>query len=129
MTDHLEIGYEKLEAIRNYLDVIRMQDFFQGLLAGNIESFRMKYPQLPDEFWDEAWREPDYEEFLRDIIPIYDGYYTVEELGVLAEFFATEVGRKYVKTAPITETLTGIVVKRFNEDFKRKVLAAAGESE
>ncbi|MCK5772326.1 MAG: DUF2059 domain-containing protein [Thermoplasmata archaeon] len=127
MSEHPDIAEDKLEAIKRYLDAIDLLDLFQDILVGQIEHYRMKYPKLLDDFWNNAFREPEYDDFLRQIIPIYDKYYTTGELSDLTEFFGTVVGRKYLKTEPLTEVLTRVVTDRISENFKTKVLAAVGE--
>ena len=128
MEGHEEIDDEKLEAIKEHLKTIDILDFFQDLLVGQIEHYQMKYPQLPEQFWNNAFREPKYSDFQDQIIPIYDKYYTAEELSVLTEFFGTEVGRKYLKTEPLTAVLTRVVIDRMSEEFEAKVKKALEES-
>lgn len=127
MSDHSGIDDEKLEAIREYLEVISLLDLFQDILVGQIEHYRMKYPKLRDDFWNNAFREPKYSDFLKHIISIYDKYHTMEELIALTDFFSTEVGRKYIKTEPLTAVMTRVVIDHMSEDFKLKVMEAAGE--
>ena len=122
------IDDEKLDAIKEHLKAIDLLDFFQDLLVGQIEHYRMKYPKLHDDFWNNAFREPKYNDFQDQIIPIYDKYYTAEELSVLSEFFGTEVGRKYLKTEPLTAVLTRVVIDRMSEEFEAKVKKALEES-
>ena len=128
MEGHEEIDDEKLEAIKEHLKTIDKLDFFQDLLVGQIEHYQMKYPQLPEQFWNNAFREPEYGDFLNQIIPIYDKYYTAEELSVLTEFFGTEAGRKYLKTEPLTAVLTRVVIDTMSEEFEAKVKKALEES-
>ncbi len=129
MSDHPEIKEEKLVAIREYLKAIDLLDLFQDVIVGQIEHYQMKYPQLPEEFWNNAFREPNYEGFLKHIIPIYDKYYTAEELVALTEFFSTEVGRKYISTEPVATTMTRVVIDHMSNNFEKKVMEAVGEKE
>ena len=129
MSDHPEIEEEKLEAIREYLKAFDLLNLFQDILVGQIEHYQMKYPQLPEEFWNKAFQEPNYEDFLKHIIPIYDKYYTAEELAALTEFFSTEVGKKYIETEPLTAKMTRAVIDHMSNVFENKVMEAVGEGE
>lgn len=66
-------------------------------LLGN---FRNTYDQVDEGYWDEIEKEINAEELIKLIIPIYDKYYTIEDLDQIIAFYKSPVGVKMIASMP-----------------------------
>lgn len=57
-------------------------------------------PEAPEEFWIEIQKEVHPEDIVELIVPIYDKYYTEEDVRQLIVFYESPVGRKMVEQMP-----------------------------
>lgn len=55
---------------------------------------------LPEGFWDEFLKEINYDELLTLYIPIYEKYYSHEEITAMIHFYESTAGKKLVETMP-----------------------------
>jgi uncharacterized protein len=65
-----------------------------------IAPLRAGFPQVPNEFWDSFVKEVRSDELIDLVVPIYDRYYTLEEIGDLTRFYQSPVGQKTIKVLP-----------------------------
>ena len=65
-----------------------------------IGPLRDGFPDVPAEFWDNFAKEIHSDELIAFIVPIYDKYYTREEIHELMAFYQSPVGQKTVKVLP-----------------------------
>jgi uncharacterized protein len=61
---------------------------------------RAGFPQVPNEFWDSFVKEVRSDELIDLVVPIYDRYYTLEEIRDLTRFYQSPVGQKTIKVLP-----------------------------
>ncbi|MCL2219227.1 MAG: DUF2059 domain-containing protein [Chitinispirillia bacterium] len=55
---------------------------------------------LPDAYWDKFRKSVDTNEMIQLCIPVYEKYYTHDEIKQLIKFYQSPVGQKSVKVAP-----------------------------
>jgi hypothetical protein len=55
---------------------------------------------VPNEFWDRFEQKLGSQELVDQLIPIYDKYYTQQDLESLLAFYESPVGQKVLKTMP-----------------------------
>jgi hypothetical protein len=65
-----------------------------------IAPLRSGFPQVPDAFWDSFVKEVRSDELIDLVVPIYDKYYTLEEIRDLTRFYQSPVGQKTIKVLP-----------------------------
>ena len=65
-----------------------------------IASFKTQMPQVPEAFWTKFQQKMDTRELINKIIPIYDKYYTIEDLKAVNAFYETPAGQKVLSTLP-----------------------------
>ncbi len=59
--------------------------------------FTEKFPEIPSDFWNDFKAEVTEETFVMLLLPVYEKYYTHEEIKELVRFYKTPVGRKMNK--------------------------------
>ncbi len=90
----------KADNIRKILESTGIAD--QSIIAINnmFQTYKTSMPNVPKKFWDSFSKEIDANSLIDLIIPIYDKYYSEEDLKQLAEFYQSPLGKKIISTLP-----------------------------
>jgi len=91
----------KTENIRKLLELTGSGKIGVQVAQNMIGSFKKIYPSVPDEFWENFKKELKSETLIEMVIPIYDKYYTEEEIKQLTDFYGTPIGRKVIASTPL----------------------------
>jgi len=86
--------------IRKLIELTGAANISADALQKMIEPLKASYPQVPEEFWNTFVHEVHSDELVDLVIPIYDKYYTHEEIQELMHFYETPVGQKTIKVLP-----------------------------
>jgi len=86
--------------IRQLIELTGAANVSADALRQIIAPLRAGFPQVPDEFWDTFVKEVRSEELVDLVVPIYDKYYTREEIHDLTMFYRSPVGQKTIKILP-----------------------------
>ena len=86
--------------IRQLIELTGAANISADALRQIIAPLRAGFPQVPDEFWDTFVKEVRSEELVDLVVPIYDKYYTREEIHDLTMFYRSPVGQKTIKILP-----------------------------
>lgn len=133
------IAKEKIVEIEKTLRLVGMEKLMGQMKTQMFTMFREKMAQAPEEYWKRAEAKFDMAELIQLIIPVYDKYYTTEDLKALNAFYESPVGQKVLSTLPqITQESMRIgqawgeeVGKRIErevaEEFKEKRERRAGQ--
>ena len=65
-----------------------------------LSAFKQQMPRVPEEFWIKFQQKMDVNELLEKIIPLYDKYYTIEDLKAVNAFYGSPAGQKVLSTLP-----------------------------
>jgi uncharacterized protein len=87
-----------------------------------IDSFKKSNQNVPEEFWIELEKEVDANELVQLYIPIYDKYYTEEDLENLIVFYKSPTGRKVTSIMPTMVAESMEVGKVWGKNLARKVI-------
>jgi hypothetical protein len=86
--------------IRKLIELTGAANISADALQKMIEPLKASYPQVPEEFWDTFVHEVHSDELVDLVIPIYDKYYTHDEIQELMHFYQSPVGQKTIKVLP-----------------------------
>ncbi len=86
--------------IRKLIELTGAANISADALEKMIEPLKASYPQVPEEFWNTFVHEVHSDELVDLVIPIYDKYYTRDEIQELMHFYQTPVGQKTIKVLP-----------------------------
>ena len=95
-----EIAPEKQKAIEKMLRITGTEKLMEQMKTQLMTSFRSSRTGVPEEFWTEFEKKLDMRRLLEEIIPLYDKYYTLEELRAVNDFYESTVGKKVLSTLP-----------------------------
>jgi len=65
-----------------------------------ITQYRQLLPNVPSAFWDKMEKKFG-SEFISKCVPIYDKYYTHDEIKQLIKFYESPIGKKSIATTPV----------------------------
>src|SRR5262249_37125135 len=65
-----------------------------------LSAMKTQMPQVPELFWTKFQQKMDTRELVEKIIPIYDKYYTIDDLKAINGFYETPAGQKVLSTLP-----------------------------
>jgi len=86
--------------IRKLIELTGAANVSAEVMQQIIGPMRDGFPQVPAEFWDTFTKEVRSDELIDLIVPIYDKYYTREDIRDLTVFYQSPVGQKTVKILP-----------------------------
>ena len=124
------LSKEKGAAIRHLLELVLPRDRVNQMLNELLSGMKKALPRVPEKVWQDVVTELHFnaELVLQSYIPIYDNYYTDEEIKQLITFYESPLGKKVLRNTPLVEseaTLQGEVIgqeliKRINERLRAK---------
>ncbi len=88
------IPLSKIEKIRTMLELMGAGNMGEQAAKRMIDSYKQALPTVPADFWEEVKKEIKAEDLENLVIPIYDKYYTEEDLEQLIAFYNTPIGKK-----------------------------------
>lgn len=95
-----EIAKEKRQQIEKMLRLTGMEKLLDQMKTQMLSGFRTQMPEVPRTFWDKFEEKMDMRALIEKIIPLYDKYYTLEDLKAVNAFYETKAGQKILSTLP-----------------------------
>lgn len=90
----------KSQTVRKLLEVTGSANLNKQMIDNIVEMYKGSYSDVQQTFWEEFRKEANMEELQNLIIPIYEKYYTEEELTQLIAFYESPLGRKLIQSLP-----------------------------
>jgi len=90
----------KKEDVRALVVKMGSGDIGIQVVEALIPEFQKMLPDVPREYWEKMKGKIRVGDFVELIIPIYDKYYTHEEIKELIRFYDTDVGKKTIQIMP-----------------------------
>jgi hypothetical protein len=122
-TGRADISADKRKEIEKLLRLTGVEKLADQMKNQMLSSFRTNMPQVPELFWTKFEQKMDTHELVEKIIPVYDKYYTTEDLKALNAFYESAVGQKVISTLPqvMQETM------KIGQDWGQKIGKEAAE--
>lgn len=103
---------EKINNIKKLLEITGARNLTEQILTQMLNSMKSEYPQVPVKFWDTFAAELNPDEMIKEYIPLYDKYFTNEEIKEIIAFYETPIGKKTLTVTPqITQDSTEIGIR------------------
>lgn len=90
----------KTEKIQKLLELTGSGKVGAQVAKQMIVTFQKTYPKVDQKIWDELANEIKAEDLIALMIPIYDKYYTEEDVDQLIAFYNTPIGKKSTEVLP-----------------------------
>ncbi len=94
------IDAAKADSIRALIRMTRSSQIAKQIFNRILKMQRQRHPNVPDEWWENAREEADFEGLIDQFVPIYAKHFTHEEINQLLEFYRTSVGQKVIEKMP-----------------------------
>lgn len=91
----------KSEKVRELLELMGSGDLAKQVMNQMISLFKDAYSDVDSQFWDEFSKELNVDDLIDLTIPIYEKYYTENEIEQLIKFYKTPLGRKVTANLPL----------------------------
>ena len=91
---------EKKALIEKMFAITGAKSLMEKQLALIIPMSKKAQPELPDEFWRRFAQKMKIDDLTKLIYPIYDKYFTAEDLKAFIAFYETPAGQKMTTTLP-----------------------------
>ena len=97
---HAEITPEKKVEIEKLLKVTGIVNLANQMLSRMITTYQKAYPNTSAESWERFRKKLNASELIEQIVPLYDKYYTLEDLRDINTFYESPAGKKIITTLP-----------------------------
>src|SRR5689334_4849978 len=95
-----DVAPEKRAQIEKLLKLTGTERLMGQMENQLIATFKAQMPQVPEAFWTKFQQKMNTREMIDLIIPVYDKYYTLDDLKAVNAFYETPVGQKVLSTLP-----------------------------
>ncbi len=95
-----DVPPEKRKEIEKLLRLTGMEKLMGQMETQMIASLKAQMPQVPELFWTKFQQKMNTRELVEKIIPIYDKYYSTEDIKAVNAFYETPAGQKLLSTLP-----------------------------
>ncbi|MDR2842638.1 MAG: DUF2059 domain-containing protein [Spirochaetaceae bacterium] len=93
-------GQTKEDDIITLLKVSGSDVIASQIINTLMPQLRNLVPDIPEEVWDKIMEKMDMDSLFYACIPVYDKYYTHEEIKALIKFYKSPLGKKVVEVSP-----------------------------
>ena len=116
-----EISGAKRKEIEKYLHLIRATDNMNQMIALILTQIKSNMHKVPDRIWYQFTNKNNPNEIIEKIIPLYDKYYTLEDLKAINSFIESPVGQKMVSTDPKITKESFAIGQEWGKNLARQI--------
>jgi hypothetical protein len=120
-----QVAPEKRAEIEKMLRLTGMEKLMTQMMGQMISAFKRQMPDTSAEFWNKFEEKLDVHELLEKVIPVYDKYYTLEDLKAVNAFYETPAGKKILSTLPQVSQECMKIGQEWGERIGKKAAAEA----
>jgi uncharacterized protein len=104
---------EKNNNIKRLFELTGVNNISRQILSQLLNDYKSHYPEVPQKVWETIAAELKSDEIIDQIIPIYNKYFTNEEIKQLIAFYQTPLGKKTIAVLPQISQESYEVGKRY----------------
>jgi hypothetical protein len=86
--------------IEKLLELTGTAKLMNQVLDQMVSSFKMHNTGVSDEFWDRFEKEMNTQDLINKMMPIYDKYYSLDDLKAVNAFYQTPAGQRMLAATP-----------------------------
>jgi hypothetical protein len=113
---------EKEQKISELIKLTWSNDFRQQDYINHLEQVKEMSPESGQDIYEKAKSIFDIDSLIHLIIPIYDEYYSTEDILGLIEFYNTPLGKKTIDVLPLISQESEKIVKLYIMEKMQKVI-------
>lgn len=113
----------KRDDIRKLIEITGSKKAVALMLPQMLAPMKSSFPQVPDQFWQETAEEFKIDELVDRLVPIYDKYYTHDDIRGIIAFYQSPLGLKLISTQPQVMQESLAVGQAFGQEIAIRVAA------
>lgn len=90
----------KADNIRKLLELTGSGKMGKQIGESLIAKFRETYTEVPSIVWDDFLKEMSSDKLIEMVVPIYEKYFTDEDINQMISFYGSPLGKKLIATMP-----------------------------
>jgi len=119
------ISTEKRQEIDRMLNLVGMQALADQMMQQMITNFRATLKDVPPDYWENFSRKFSAADFLERIVPLYDKFYSLEDLRAVNEFYSSKAGQRILKTLPQIMQESMVIGEAWGKEIGERVVQDA----
>jgi hypothetical protein len=120
-----DIAEEKRQEIQTLLKLTGMEKMVGQMMTQVIASSKANMPQVPEAFWSKLGERINSKELIDQIMPVYDKYYSIEDLKAINAFYASPAGQRILATLPQVMQESMVIGQKWGQKLGAQVAAEA----
>lgn len=112
----------KPESIKELLELTGSATVGIQVMSNLFDEFEKQFTDVPAEYWKNFRSKMNAGDLVNLIIPIYEKYYTEEDVQGLIKFYNTPVGKKVIATLPQVTAESMEAGQQWGESIAKQVL-------
>jgi hypothetical protein len=92
-----------VEKLRDLVEIAEMQKSYEVITRKLIDTYKTRNPEVDEIFWNELYLEINNrtsKDLAKLFLPLYQKYFSIEDIENMIEFYKTPTGQKYVDNMP-----------------------------
>lgn len=114
---------ERYKEIKELMTLTNVQQLCQNMIDTTICNFKEAFPEVSAGYWDKLKDKFKTEKIIDMIVPVYDKYFTEDDIRQLIKFYQTPVGKKIIKVMPEISSETMILGQKWGEQIVDEMMA------
>jgi uncharacterized protein len=90
----------KRAEIRRLIELTGAAKVSVDVMRQMIAPIRASFPNVPEQFWDDFLKQVNADDLIDLVVPVYDKYYSLDDIHDLIAFYQSPVGQKTIKVLP-----------------------------
>ncbi|MDB6138842.1 MAG: hypothetical protein JWO94_1914 [Verrucomicrobiaceae bacterium] len=119
-----EVPTEKQAEITKMLKITGVEKMMTQMMSQMMATFKSKDSSVSSAFWDKLEAGMDAHSMIDKLIPIYDKYYSLEDLKAVNAFYATTAGQHLLTTMPQVMQESMVIGQQWGQETAQKVSKA-----
>jgi len=115
-------GQTKNDDILKLLRVSGSEKLSEQLMPVLIQQFKQIVPDIPNIFWVKVMEKMNFDDLHDAYIPLYDKYYSHDEIKQLITFYESPLGRRVVEVTPLLTQETMSIGQAWGEKLGQEIL-------
>ena len=115
-------GQTKEEDILKFLELSNSENLSVQIFNALMPQMKALAPEVPEAFWELMMEKLDMNGLIHAYIPVYDKYYTHDEIKELIRFYESPLGRKMVEITPQMMEETMLIGQKWGEKLGLEII-------
>lgn len=90
----------KRAEIRRLIELTGAAKVSVDVMRQLIAPIRASFPNVPEQFWDDFLKQVNADDLIDLVVPVYDKYYSLQDIHDLIAFYQSPVGQKTIQVLP-----------------------------